>query len=172
MALKPDRMYQPMEDISRFWPTGSITEANSKAGGIVSLVASNSGVGLDSDGSGGVDPGHSGNDNTVNYAAQASGALPVGLLTQDIRNDQTSEPRRRNLHANVAYVGGKVHLIRKGWVVTDRIVGTPTAGGVAYLHHSGYIGVVPAQGSASPTIVGKFETIKDENGFARVFVDL
>lgn len=176
MALKPDRMYNSMEDISRSWPTGTVTESQSTAGGVVSIATASSGVGLDAGGTEGVDPGHAANVNTVSHRSQASGAFPVGMLTQDILNDQSNEPRRRNLHKNVAYVGGKVHLIRKGWVVTDRIVGNPTAGAVAYLFHSGYISATGVTDSSSPggvsKQVGRFETSKDQDGFARVFIDL
>lgn len=176
MALKPDRMYQPMEDISRFWPTGVVTEANVTAGGVVCSVTSGSGIALDSQGTGGVDAGHSGNTNTVSYVTNPSGAIPVGLLTQDIRNDQTSEPRRRNFAANVAYVGGKVHLITKGWVVTNKITGTPTAGQAAYLHQSGYVSHLAIADQAAigglVRVVGRFLSNKDQDGYAKVFIDL
>ena len=113
--------------------------------------------------------------NTVNYKANPSGAVPIGMLLQDIVIP--SEPNRyyKNYGKSaIAFPGEKVTLIRKGWLVTNSIFGTPTAGATAYLASSGLVtSVVPAspQNLQGPT-VGKFETSKDEAGYARVFIDL
>jgi len=46
---------------------------------------------------------------------------------------------------------------------------TPTAGAAAYLAASGLISSVQAGGAPQ---VGRFETTKDSNGFARVSIDI
>jgi hypothetical protein len=53
--------------------------------------------------------------------------------------------------------------------VTDAITGTPAAGDVAYMGNSG---TVATSGAAGCAVVGKFETTKDADGFARVYVNL
>jgi len=71
--------------------------------------------------------------------------------------------------------GSKVTLLRKGWVLTDRIYPghTPSAGDLAYVAHSGYLGdsnvdSTPGQGN----VVGRFLSTKDEDGYCKVEIGL
>ena len=162
-----------MDDISHPWDINE-TSAQS-AGGIASLVVASSGAGFGGIQTSGV--GLAGNaglqlSNSVSYKADPSGAVPVGMLLQDII--VPSDPNRyfENYQKSaIAVPGEKVTLIRKGWLVTDKIQGTPTAGAKAYLAPSGKVTPTAGGNDAYPQ-VGKFETIKDEAGFARVFIDL
>ena len=65
--------------------------------------------------------------------------------------------------------GGKVTLLRKGFVVTDQVTGTPTKGQDCYLADSGNCSAT-ADGT-SPKI-GQFLSTKDANGFAKVSVNV
>jgi hypothetical protein len=155
MALKPDRDYQSIDDVSHFWASSPVS-ATSEKGGVASLVTAGSGVSLDNAA------------NVVDYKATPSGAIPKGVMIADVKT-YTGSRYFRNLHNGEVLPGEKVCLIRKGWIVTNAISGTPTAGAAAYLAENGNIS--PTQMTEAPAI-GKFETTKDENGYAKVYVDL
>lgn len=173
MALRPDRDYNAMDDISRHW---NIEETSGKQpGGIASVLVAGSGAslgGVQGSGVGLAGLASRGITNSVYYQADPSGAVPVGMLLQEIT--VPSEPDRyfKNFHKNSAFPGEKVTLIRKGWLVTDQIQGAPNAGDPAYLAPSGKVTPVEPDNAAQGPLVGKFETSKDEAGFARVFIDL
>jgi hypothetical protein len=157
MALKPDRDYYATDDISHFWENGPATTAVEK-GGVASLVTAGSGVSLDD------------TANVVTYAVDPSGAIPKGILLQDVNLPMSATRDYRNLQNGEIRPGEKCTLIRKGWLVTDMIVGSaPAAGDDAYLAASGNLSKTQAGGAPK---VGKFDTAKDENGFAKVFIDL
>ena len=113
--------------------------------------------------------------NVVTLAANSSGAKPVGLLlTEFVDLDLTRQPV--NWHKNQSNIGEKASIMTKGWVTTDQIYGTPTAGQWAVLSSSGTItGVdqfdVSIDYTARPR-VGTFRTSVDEAGFASVYIDL
>ena len=81
-----------------------------------------------------------------------------------------------NWHKDEVQKGSKVTLLRKGWVVTDRIYPghTPAIGGLAYVNHSGYIGTggPGAGGVLEEGIVGRFLSTKDEDGYVKVEINL
>lgn len=104
--------------------------------------------------------------------ASSSGAKPYGVLMHDVVSiDQTRF--HLNFQKVTMPVGAPVEAMRKGWLVTDNIVGTPAADGVAYLSSSGAFTPTldAAGGTAATPKVGKFTTAKDEAGFARIDVD-
>jgi hypothetical protein len=71
--------------------------------------------------------------------------------------------------------GGKVTILRKGYMTTNSIVGTPAAGDVAYVDDDGNIGngSYPASVLASGNLaIGRFLSAKDEDGYAKVEVNL
>jgi len=180
--LKPDREFNLRTDISHFWVPGTIADVTETTkGGVASLVTASSGVGLDDTigpglvpvkqgrlATSGINPG-TGSTNTVDYVADPSGAVPVGMLLEDIINETNmgfDEPRLRPRDGqDVSFPGRKVTLVREGWLVTNRVMNTPAAGDTAYLAASGYMSPVQATGAPA---VGRFETSKDANGFARV----
>ena len=65
--------------------------------------------------------------------------------------------------------GGKVTILTKGFVVTDQINGTPSAGDPAYLNNSGLIG---GSQDGDSTLLGRFLSTKDADGYAKVAVNL
>lgn len=159
MALKNNR-HEFLTDISHF-----MNEVATR-GGIASISTVGSGAALDQSAA------------LVTYQANTTGAIPRGLLLNDMVNlDLTRQ--HVNHHRDEVQMGGKVTLGVKGWWLTDLIVGTPAAGDYAILTSSGYVAPLTLANfnsnswakSTSP-IVGKFWSKKDEDGFAKLFVDL
>jgi hypothetical protein len=80
-----------------------------------------------------------------------------------------------NQHKDEVQLGGKVTILRKGYMTTNSIVGTPAAGDVAYVDDGGNIGNGSYPGSvlASGNLaIGRFLSSKDEDGYAKVEVNL
>ena len=151
MALKGDR-YEGETTIDYFM------NEDVDRGGIATLSTAGSGAALDQ------------SDALVAYAASPSGLQPIGLLLNNMDNiDQTRT--HLNFHKNVMQQGGKVTLLKKGWVVTNRIDPgvTPAGGNPAYVGPSGYIS---SNNSLGGRIVGDFGSSKDEDGYAKVNVNL
>ena len=159
MALKNNR-YEFATDISYF-----MNEVASR-GGIASISTVGSGAALDQSAA------------LVTYAANSSGATPRGLLLNDMVNlDLTRQ--HLNQHRDEVQLGGKVTLGVKGWWITNSIIGTPAAGDLAVLSSSGNIApltqansVTGAWNKALNPLIGKFWGKLDEDGYAKVFVDL
>jgi hypothetical protein len=74
-----------------------------------------------------------------------------------------------NQHQDEVQLGGKVTVMTHGWVVTNKIqVGvTPTVGAKAYFEEAGELTTVRG---GDP--VGKFLSIKDEDGYAKVEINI
>lgn len=158
MALRPDRRTVDT-DIRHFM--NSVAER----GGIVCWDVT------------GVNPSGAANDqseNNVAYVAAPSGHKPVGVLMNDVVNlDLTRQ--HKNFHKDEIQVGGKVTINAKATVTTDYIYPghNPMPGDVAYVGHSGYIANKKVQADDTGNhIVGRFETRKDEDGFATVTINL
>ena len=150
MALKSDRV-ELLTDISFFMNTAE------ERGGVVTAV-----------GSGGTGASMDDADAVVAYAADPSGALPIGILVNDVVNlDLTRQ--HINWHKDEVQLGGKVTVLRQGQVTTDLVEGTPTAGADAYVAASGYISTTQATGAAK---IGQFLSAEDSEGFAKVSVNL
>tara|TARA_R100000664_G_scaffold8047_2_gene13425 strand:+ start:7413 stop:7904 length:492 start_codon:yes stop_codon:yes gene_type:complete len=158
MALKSDRN-EEQTDISFF-----MNEVATR-GGIASISTVGSGAAMDQGGA------------LVTYAALPSGKIPVGLLVNDMVNIDLTR-QHINQHKDEVQKGGKVTLIRKGYVVTNNIEGTtPTAGAPAYVAHSGNISIADlsnddTDADGSTRIVGRFLSTVDEDGYAKVYIDL
>lgn len=149
MALKPDRV-ELLTDISFFM------NAVAERGGVVSISTGGSGVAMD-DGNA-----------VVAYAANASGAKPVGVLLNDVVNlDLTRQ--HINWHKDEVQIGGKVTVLQHGQVTTDQISGNPTAGSAAYVANSGQLSSTQATGAVQ---VGRFLSSKDADGFAKVLINV
>ena len=175
MALKPDRDVLQW-DVSKFY---SSSAAVASRGGIVSATGTvPSGAAMDQSVS------QVWYHTNVAVTGGPSGAYPVGMLMGDVVNVDLTR-QILNPNKSEAQLGDKVTLMQKGWVVTNLIDTTtgPTVGvGVAaYLSHSGYIGTEPGglQNNAGETPdttanarVGKFLTAVDEDGYAKVYIDL
>jgi len=148
MALKPDRI-ETLTDVSFFMNTTGVR------GGVVSAVTSGDGVSMDDASA------------VVAYAAAASGALPIGVLLNDVVNlDLTRQ--HINWHKDEVQKGGKVTLLRVGQVTTDRVTGTPSAGSGAYVGANGLIGT----DSTDAVKIGSFLSSVDSDGYAKVSVNI
>lgn len=182
MALKPDRNELDV-DISYFWATG--IGYGSERGGWVSATGSTAASG-------------SAMDQAVNqvwYNLSATGHRPLGLLLNDVVNVDLTR-QILNPYKSEVQVGDKITVLKKGYVVTNRFVTTigPTTvaitpGAVAYTGPSGFLTTV-ASGTLhvlqsdnaltktmlnSPSgsyVVGKFLSAADEDGYAKVYIDL
>ena len=157
MALKTDRSTL-QTDISFF-----LNEAATR-GGIACLSTGGSGAAMDQGAA------------LVTYAANPSGKIAVGLLLNDMVNIDLTR-QHLNQHKDEIQKGGKVTLLQKGTVVTSNIEGTdPNAGDVAYLAHSGNIASSNIGGdstvSGARLVVGRFLSDIDEDGYAKVYIDL
>lgn len=150
MALRPDRQIE-VDDISYFMDT------TGEAGGILTATTYASGVGLDNA------------SNVVAYHATGSGQVPVGVLMNDVVNKDLTKTHL-NYYKNEVQVGDKVCIGRDGWVVTNKVLGTPTAGTVAYVGASGNFS--GTQTNIAWAAVGRFMTSKDSDGYAKVYVKL
>lgn len=150
MALKSDRV-EKLTDISFFMNTVA------ERGGVVSVVSTGSGVSMDDANA------------VVGYAAVASGAKPVGVLLNDVVNlDLTRQ--HLNWHKDETQLGGKVTVLRHGYVTTNMLVSgvTPSAGDSAYVGANGLIGT----SSTNAVKVGQFLSAKDSDGYAKVSVNI
>ena len=157
MALRGDRR---VIDEDGGWFSNAVQER----GGIVSVVTAGSGAAMDDAAA------------LVDYVANPSGISPVGVLMQDVVNKDLTQTKQNNLKQE-RQVGGKVHLVTKGTVVTDWLYPgqTPVAGDNAYVVHSGYISntdSIVTDSSDSNRKIGKFDSVKDENGFAKISVNI
>jgi hypothetical protein len=184
MALKPDRNELDV-DISYFWATG--IGYGGERGGWVSATGSTvaSGAAMDQAA------------NQVWYGLNCTGTRPLGLLLNDVVNIDLTR-QILNPYKSEVQVGDKITLLKKGYVVTNRVVSTigPTTvavvpGATAYTGPSGFITTVPSGALGlgtlaanaiifnahinSPSgsyVIGKFLSKVDEDGYAKVYVDL
>jgi len=149
MALKSDR-YELQTDISFFYNAGTATR-----GGVVVHDTAGSGAAMDQ----GV--------NLVKYSV--GGEVPVGILLNDVVNKDLTRTHL-NQHKDEVQKGGKVTVLRKGYVVTNNLDGNPVAGSGAYVSttFAGNITMETDEGS----LIGRFLSSKDEDGYAKVEVNL
>jgi|TARA_R110000765_G_scaffold13424_1_gene40226 hypothetical protein len=158
MALKSDRSTL-QTDISFF-----MNEAATR-GGVAALSTGGSGASMDNGAA------------LVTYATLPSGKVPMGLLINDMVDIDLTR-QHLNQHKDEVQKGGKVTLLTKGWVVTSNLEGTaPNAGDLAYLGHSGNLSTTDlssddTDADGSTRIVGRFTSDVDQNGYAKVFIDL
>ncbi len=158
MALKPDREYNEVTDITNFWTTVA-----AEKGGCAGVVTQGSGAAI---GQNIVD-----DPNVVGYVADPSGTIAKGILVQTVSAVMSATRDFPNFENGEIRPGDKCTLVKSGFVVTDMIPSgiTPTAGDAAYLAASGMISSTQATGAPQ---VGRFETVKDAAGFARVSIEI
>ena len=143
------------------WITDFIYDSSASAavspGGVVSVVTTASGEGLDS------------STNVCAYHANGSGVTALGILVPGVTVDNVTQ-NPRNLQKNEVPRGAKVEIISEGWAITNMYLGTPTGGAQAQLAASGYV----ALGSHTQTVgnvnVGYFLSSPDEDGYLKLFV--
>jgi len=155
MALKADR-YEVQTDISFFYNAGIAT----RGGVVVHDTTAGSGASMDQ----GV--------NLVKYAAATSATVPVGVLLNDVVNKDLTRTHL-NQYKDEVQKGGKVTVLRKGYVVTNSITGTPIAGSGAYACHVNAGNIrMDSPASSGQLLIGRFLTSKDADGYAKVEVNL
>jgi hypothetical protein len=156
MALKNDR-YEAITDISFFM------DQVAERGGVVCMKTAGSGVAMDQ------------SEAEVQYAAAPSGAMPLGVLLNDMVNKDLTQTHL-NFHKNEMQKGSKVVVLLEGFVVTDMITPgvTPTKGQKAYVYESGYISTsaVSDDSGMATAPIGRFLSTKDEDGFCKVYVKM
>lgn len=160
MALKADR-HELQTDISFF-----MNETASRGGVVCHDTTVGSGAAMDQ----GV--------NLVVYPTVGATHTPVGILLNDVVNKDLTRTHL-NHHKDEVQKGGKVTILRKGWVVTNSITGTPTVGQVAFLDVGATGGLISAGDNADflgsgigSLAVGRFLSVKDEDGYAKVEINL
>ena len=170
MALKADR-YEESTDISFFYNEGTASR-----GGVVlhDGLALASGAALDQ------------GENLVKYATAAATDVPVGILLNDVVNKDLTRTHL-NQHKDEVQKGGKVTLLKEGWVVTNKLEvnSKPTVGAPAYFASSGLLSTTnPAAydattiaGASNPlgnenALVGRFLSTEDADGYAKVYIDI
>lgn len=153
MALKPHRQHLE-SDISFFM------DAVQERGGVVVLKTIGSGNAMDQSVA------------VVEYVANPSGKMPVGVLMCDVVNVDLTR-QKLNPYKHEVQVNTKVTIWTKGEVETNSLVPgiTISAGDRAYLGVSGLITNVDAGAAATP-VVGFFKSKKDEDGYAKVAFNL
>lgn len=158
MALKPDREYNEVTDITNFWTTIA-----AEKGGCASVVTQGSGAAM---GVNLIDEA-----NVVGYVPSPANAVAKGILLQEVNAPLSATRDFLNFESLEIRPGDKCTLVKKGFVVTDMIPAsvTPTVGAAAYLAASGMIS--STQATNAPQI-GRFETTKNAAGFARVSIDI
>lgn len=119
----------------------------------------------------------------VTIAANPSGTKVAGVLVGDVVDIDTTR-QFLNTQKDEVVKGSKVTLITEGWIVTDNLeAGTVTGGEAAYIGNSGNFATAAAiagygcavtEESNATTYpkVGRFLSTKDENGYAKVEVNI
>jgi hypothetical protein len=155
MALKADRN-EIQHDISFYWGGG----VADRGGIAVHGATAGSGASMDQ------------GENIAVYQAvgDSTSGVPLGVLLNDVVNKDLTRTHM-NIYKNEVQVGGKVTILRKGYVVTNMVDGTPAYGAAAYVSKStpGYF--TATSGNAIHK-VGRFLTSKDADGYAKIEVNL
>ena len=160
MALKPDR-HELLTDISFFM--------NETAERGVVVVHSTVGSGA------AMDDGNA----VVTVPTTASGSSPAGLLLNDVVDIDLTR-QHLNQHQDEVQKGGKVTLLKQGWVVTNKLDDggdAITAGAAAHVASSGLVSTInplpgDAQNDQVPSRIGTFLSSKDADGYAKVYVNI
>jgi|TARA_R100000278_G_C5451370_1_gene157540 hypothetical protein len=154
MALKSDR-YELQTDISFFYNAGTADR-----GCVVVHDTAGSGAAM---------------DQGVNLVKKHTSGTPVGILLNDVVNKDLTRTHL-NQHKDEVQKGGKVTVLRKGYVITNAIEAAggafvaPTAGAAAYSSTvtAGNI----AAGNTSGVLMGRFLGGLDYDGYAKVEINL
>ena len=150
MALKADR-HELDVDISFFM------NETAEKGQIVSISTAGSGAAMDQAGA------------LVSIQGANGSVIPVGVLLNDVV-DLDLTRQHINFHKDEVQKGGKVSILKKGYVVTDQIEGTPTAGALAFMDDAdtGKFAVAASVDDTEYTAVGRFMSTKDEDVYCKV----
>ena len=106
-------------------------------------------------------------DQGVNLCVKSTSAAPLGILLNDVV-DKDLTRTHLNQYKDEVQKGGKVTILRKGYVVTNNVTGSPSAGDTAYQCET-TAGNVATSGT---NVVGSFLSSEDSDGYAKVEVNL
>ena len=101
--------------------------------------------------------------------ATLAASHPAGLLLNDVV-DLDLTRQHINFAKDEMQKGGKVLLLRRGFVVTDQISGSITLGELAYFHVNGQL--TSATAYSGSTAIGRWLSKKDADGFAKVDINI
>ena len=101
--------------------------------------------------------------------ASAVGDKPVGLLLNDVV-DLDLTRQHINYDQDEMQKGGKVLLLRAGFVVTDQISGAITLGDAVHFVDDGRI--CSAAASSHSAQVGRWLSKKDSDGYAKLQINI
>lgn len=116
-------------------------------------------------------------------SANPSGNVVIGVLMNDMV-DIVATREFLNTQKDQVMKGSKVTLATEGWIVTDNLeAGAITAGEAAYIGNSGNFAtdaaiagygcaVTEENNATTYRKVGRFDTTKDENGYAKITFDI
>ena len=161
MALKPDRN-EHLTDLSFFM------NETGERGKIVFYDTAQAGSGAAMDNA---------NQRVINGTGVPAAAgsylyRAAGLLLNDVVNlDLTRQ--HLNFQKDEVQLGSKVLLLKRGFVVTNAISGTPAAANIGqplYVTGDGFLGA-DTVGNGGPR-VGRLLSIKDADGYAKVAIDI
>ena len=153
MALKADRNELDV-DISFFM------NETAEKGQIVSYSTAGSGAAMDQAGA------------LATVAAATGSVIPIGVLLNDVVDIDLTR-QHINWHKDEVQKGGKVSILKKGYVVTDQVIGTPANGALAFMDAAGDTGKFTSVSTAGKRyIVGRFIGGVDEDGYIKVEVNL
>lgn len=110
--------------------------------------------------------------NSLTLAATASGTIPMGILLNDVVSVDTTR-YHLNFQKDETLVDNPCTILRKGYVTTNKVTGTPAVGDIAYLTANGVVTptLSTTGGLAATPKVGKFMSTKDADGYAKVEVN-
>ena len=160
MALKSDR-YELQTDISFFCNTALDR-------GLCVVYQDGTGTGAAMD------------QGVAVVAAEAadSASVPAGILLNDVV-DKDLTRTHLNQHKDEVQKGGKVTILRKGYVVTNAIESSLSpdiaVGDVAYLSDAtsgSEVGYLSNAAGSNGKVIGAFLSAKDADGYAKVEVNL
>ena len=100
---------------------------------------------------------------------EGSGGNTAGALFTDVVNIDVTK-YIPNLQKDEVQKGSKVTVVRKGFFVTDKVLGSPKMGDKAYRDGSNVSPVLNA--NCDQTAVGQFLGQKDDGGFVKVEINL
>jgi len=153
MALKGDR-FIPLDGTR--WDI--YMDEVAERGGIISYASVGSGRAYDQAA------------NLGTYAANPSGKVPIGVILEDMVDVDLTR-YKLNQHRSEVQKGQKISVATKGMLVTNRVEGSVTTAGPAYLGHSGLFTATSAGTTQNP-LVGRFDSTPDPDGFVKVYINL
>lgn len=110
----------------------------------------------------------------VKLASNPSGLVFAGILLTEVVDIDTTR-FHTNFMKDQVDQGNKVTVLKKGWVITNKIsTGGTSAGDKAYLTSDGsFTKTVSSTGGIAQTpFAGRFDALADEDGYQKISINL